>query len=270
METGKKSYILNYFNDSVWLIRPQRLQLISNVLLNRFNDSELLNLVQLEPKEHKINFIQRHNNIGILNIEGVLIPKASWLDTFCGFVSTLELKTQFLSLLNDKSVDKIVLYIDSPGGVSTGILEFAETIYQNRNIKEIISFTDVDMCSAAYWIGSAALKIVVSPSSEIGSIGSYIALIKEKAVSRDFDVYYIQAGDNKTFGNPDIPITESERAYFQLKVDQNNNDFVNAISKYRNIDIQTIKDTKASYYTSNVAPTWMYDELADVEYILQI
>lgn len=269
MVTGKKSYILNYFNNSIWNIRPQDLKTIAGVITSKLVNSGLVNLVQLEPKEHKMDFVQRHNGVGILNIEGVLVPKASWLDSLCGFVSTLELNQSFESLVNDPSISKIVLYFDSPGGVSTGVYEFAENIYQSRNKKEIVAFTDVSMHSGAYWLGSAASKLVATPSSEIGSIGTYMVLIKEKPESMDYDIHFIQAGDNKLYGSSEIPITESEKVYFQERVNKNNDLFVEEVSKFRNTSKESVLETKASYYSSQDAPSWMYDTLADVNYILK-
>ena len=269
MVTGKKSYVLDYFNNSVWNIKPQNLKTIAGIITSKIVGNGLVNLIQAEPAELKSDLVQVYHRTGILNIEGVLVPKASWLDSMCGFISTLELNHQFNMLVDSPNIDKIVLYFDSPGGVSTGIYEFAENIYQNRNKKEIVSFTDVDMCSAAFWLGSAASKVIATPSSEIGSIGTYIALIKEKPESMEYDIYFIQAGDNKLYGNPNIPVTESEKQYFQDKVNTNNNLFVEAISKFRNVSKEKVLETKASYYDSLSAPDWMYDTLADTKYILE-
>jgi len=269
MEIGN-SFLIQHFMDSVWLIHPEKLKTMTEVIVKKVSEDfdGSLNLLQLEPKERKPDFVQRKGNIAVLNIEGVLVPKASWLDTLCGFVSTLELHQQFNALVEDRTVDRIVLYLDSPGGNSIGIPEFAESVFQARKAKEIVAYTDVYMCSAAYWIGSAAEQLIATPSSMIGSIGTYISLIKEKQESQDFDIHIIQAGDNKLFGSPDTPLTDDEVAYFQEKVNRNYEIFTDAVAQYRNTTQEEVKNTKASYYSSADAPEWMYDELGNSNLVL--
>jgi len=245
---------------------------MSDVLLSKINgesfNSELLNLLQFESKQpSKKPYVQRHNDIAILNIEGVLVPKASQLDSMCGLVSTLELHNTYNELVEDSSVNKILLYLDTEGGATVGIPEFAESIKQSS--KETIAFTDIKMASAGYCIGSAADKIVATPSSTIGSIGTYMTLTKENKENKEtFDTYFIQEGDNKLFGNPKTPISDAELNYFQGKVKVHNDLLISTIANNRNVSADEVRNTKASYYMSANAPEWMVDVLADANYIL--
>lgn len=268
MEIGN-SFLIQHFMNSVWLINPEKLYTMTEIVVKKVIDDYdgSLNLLQVEKKEKKSYYIQIVDDIAVLNIEGMLVPKASWLDAMCGFSSTLELHSEFKNLVNNDKVKRIVLYFDSPGGVSTGIYEFAQSIYAARDKKEIVAFTDVDMCSAAYWLASAAEKIVVTPSSEIGSIGTYISIIKEKP-NKDYDIHIFSAGENKLFGSPNTSLTEEESNYFKEKVNKNYEEFTLAVAKFRNVSQEDVKNTKASYYTSKDAPEWMYDILADADYIL--
>ena len=283
MEIGKNpignSFIIQHFSNAVWTIHPEKLKTMSELIVKKFNNltskdlslheiNESLELIQ--NKKERDYLVQREGKIAILNIEGVLIPKASWLDAMCGFVSTFALHVKFKELMEDGSVEKIVLYFDSPGGEVTGVPEFTETIYQARDKKEVIAFTDYTMTSGAFYLASAASKIVATPSSVIGSIGVYMALIKEKPEDSLYDVHYIQAGDNKLFGASDIPVSNEEIEYFREKVDKTYDNFVKAVSKNRNISEESIKNTKASFYDSADAPSWMVDVLADAEYVLDI
>lgn len=265
------SFLIQHFMNSVWLIHPEKLKTMTEVLVKKATEDMdgSLNLLKLEPKEQKPAYVQRVGRIAVLNIEGVLVPKASWLDTLCGFVSTIELQNQFETLVADPTIERIVIYLDSPGGISIAIPEFANAIYEARSEKEIVAFTDYYMCSAAYWLGAAAEQLVVTPSSIIGSIGTYISLIKEKPETNEYDIHIIQAGENKLFGSPDTPLTDDEITYFQQKVDQHYETFTETMAQYRNISQEEIKNTKASYYTSGEdAPNWMYDTLADVHHVL--
>lgn len=268
MEIGN-SFLIQHFSDAVWLVHPHKLRTMTEIILKKASDYDgSLNLLQLEPKETKVDNVQYDGRTAVLNIEGVLVPKASWLDAMCGFSSTLGLHNQFNELVDNPKIERIVLYFDSPGGESTGIPEFAESIFQARSKKEIVGFTDVCMCSAAFWLGSATENLVVTPSSVIGSIGVYISIIKEKPESSIFDFHIISAGDNKLFGDPNVPITDEEIKFFQDLVNLNYKMFTEAVAKYRNINVEDVKNTKASYYTSADAPKWMYNYLGNTKMVL--
>lgn len=265
-----KSFLIQHFMDAVWLIKPEKLKTMTEVILKKASDiNGSLNLLQFEKKESSENsIIQREGKTAILNIEGVLVSKASWLDAMCGFTSTLDMNNQFNKLVEDDKVERIVLYFDSPGGETTGIFEFANDIFQARSKKEIVAFTDVDMCSAAYWLGTAAEQLIATPSSVIGSIGCYMSVLKEKAEQSTYDVHIIQAGENKLFGSQETVISDEEIAYFQERIDNNYEQFTNAVAQYRNVTQAEVKKTKASWYNSIDAPKWMYDEIGNSKMVL--
>ena len=257
-------------------MRPDRLETMTNVLLNKFNNIEeynkSLNLTQLKDKDENVASVRREGTTAILQIEGVMVPKCSWLDSMCGFVSTIDLNNKFNELIEDNSVDRIINYFDTPGGEVTGILEFAETVFQARNKKEIITYTDTDMCSAGYWVGSASSKLVTTPSSCIGSIGTYLGILKYETTTDphtgdQYKMHFFQAGDNKLFGSPYTDITEQEKAYLQDIVNLNQDKFNEAVSRYRGVSEQQVIDTQASHYQAADAPSWLYDVLADINYL---
>lgn len=278
MEIIKNSFLINKFSDAVWFIKPERLRTMSSFLLGRVNDPEKMDkslaLLQLEDKKKSAINIQREGSTAVLNIEGVMVPKCSWLDSMCGFISTLELNMKFNELLEDNSVREIILYFDSPGGETTAVMEFAETVYSARNEKVIKTFTDTCMCSAAYFVGSASSEIICTPSAVIGSIGVYISLVKyigNELTDGDgdkFQVHYIQAGDNKLFGNQFTELTETEKNYFQTAVDKMYDKFVSHVAKYRGVDKQIVIDTQGSHYDAADAPEWMVDTLADYKHLI--
>jgi hypothetical protein len=70
-----------------------------------------------------------------------------------------------------EDVQAIVLHIDSPGGLITGVHEFAGQIYAARNIKPVVAYISGMGTSAAYWIASAAGRVVADETAILGSIG---------------------------------------------------------------------------------------------------
>ncbi len=66
-------------------------------------------------------------------------------------------------------VQKIVLDINSPGGMVSGAIECAHIISKSK--KPVEAYIEGMGCSAAYLLASSASKIIASEPSEIGSIG---------------------------------------------------------------------------------------------------
>jgi ClpP class serine protease len=77
--------------------------------------------------------------------------------------------------VRDPNVTSIVFDVDSPGGMVDGGQELSDTSYAARGKKYMVSVANATMGSAAYWIGSAAHEIAVTPSGQVGSIGVFTA-----------------------------------------------------------------------------------------------
>ena len=96
-----------------------------------------------------------------------------------GATSTEVLATDIQTALDDPSIKSIVLNIDSPGGVASGMNELANLIYQGRAKKKIVAYVGGTGASAAYWIASAA-EIVIDDIGMAGSIGAALNVKLDK------------------------------------------------------------------------------------------
>jgi len=151
---------------------------------------------------------------------------------------------EFGRLLKDPEVSAIVLDVDSPGGQVDGIEELSNQIYDARGSKPVVAVVDHLMASAAYWIGSAADDVVMSPSGEAGSIGVFAvhedwsgALAKE-----GITVSLISAGKFKTEGNPYEPLAEEARGAIQGRVNDYYDAFVNSVARNRGAKPATVRN----------------------------
>jgi protease-4 len=110
--------------------------------------------------------------VAILSIKNPIVKH----DQFCGPQGTKSMTRELLHLENDDSVAGVVLDIDSGGGQAYGTPEFHDFLKEYS--KPIVAYTDGLMCSAAYYIGSAADSIVANKRAEaIGSIGAYTQIL---------------------------------------------------------------------------------------------
>lgn len=103
-------------------------------------------------------FVANHDGISIISARGALYTfDYEWLAYSVEFAD------------DDPETDKILLVINSPGGMVEGLMEFMSTVRKCK--KAVYAYIEGHGTSAAYGIASAASKILASPSSEIGSIG---------------------------------------------------------------------------------------------------
>lgn len=177
------SQLYNLMVNTKWLMVPESLTALANIVVNReIQDKELFhhgdrNALIADMGESFSPFSTVKDGIGIINIEGPIVPRGSFA-AISGPIASLETYTRDLLILSESDeIREIVLNIDSPGGSVTGVSEFADLI---KSIdKPVTAYIYGWGMSAAYWIASAADQIVVSKTSEVGSIGVVASFIDD-------------------------------------------------------------------------------------------
>ncbi len=164
-------------------------------------------------------------------------------------VGAEDVASAFKNALSMPSIRAIVLDIDSPGGTVDGTAELADIVLSGRGVKPIIAVANGLMASAAYWIGSAADKIVAGNTTEVGSIGVALAHfdISEFYKKVGITKTYITAGKYKRLTGENEPLSAEGKAYLQEFVDDIYELFVTAVSKHRGVsktDVLRMADGK--------------------------
>jgi len=99
------------------------------------------------------------------------------------------------------------------------------------------------MASAAYWIGTAADEIVVTPSGEVGSIGVF-AVHKDMSKALEMEgvkVSLISEGRYKLDGNPYEPLAEEARAGIQERVSDYYESFIQSVARNRGVKPDAVR-----------------------------
>lgn len=119
------------------------------------------------------------NSIAVIPIMGVITLH----DQTCGPEGMLT-KAQYLQDAGqNKSVDSVILCIDSPGGEAHAMFSLSNAIadFKKNYDKPIIAHVGAMAASAAYGIAACCDKIICSDThSVVGSIGTYITVIDQK------------------------------------------------------------------------------------------
>lgn len=175
--------------------------------------------------------------VAVIPVHGAVTQRADVLWELFGGATTEGIGANFQAAIDNPAVDSIVFDIDSPGGSVYGIDELASKIRAGRQAKPIYAIANSLMASAAYYIGSAANEIWITPGGEVGSIGTLLvhADYSQQLEEEGVKVTIIKAGERKAEGNPYEPLSDRAKANLQSSVDDYYQKFVNAVAVNRGI-----------------------------------
>lgn len=176
--------------------------------------------------------------VAIINVEGVITQRAWWMGT-----TTEEISAAFSDAMDSSDISAIVLRVNSPGGSVYGVQELADQIYISRGGKQIIAVADSMAASAAYWLGTAADQLVVTPSGDVGSVGVFAMHVDWSKANEQFGVKptYIYAGKYKVEGNPDEPLGAEAKASIQDSVNATYDAFVQSVARHRGVTASAVR-----------------------------
>lgn len=180
------------------------------------------------------------DNVAILNIAGPMFKRANLLVSFSGATSYEILRRDLQAALDDKSVDAIMLSIDSPGGEASGCDELAAAIFAVRGKKPITAYVSGMACSAGYWLAAAADRIVVSDAAILGSIGVVIGVTDRTKADERAGIARTEFVSSQSPGKRPDHSTDAGRARVQKLVDDLGDVFVSAVAKYRGVSKTTV------------------------------
>lgn len=181
-----------------------------------------------EPPQARVE-----NGIGILPITGILGQGLMPIEKMLGATDTLDLSAKLQEFAADPNVRALLLDVDSPGGMVTGIPEVAEQIAAFP--KPTYAFTASEACSAAYWVGSQAREFLCTKSASVGSVGVYLAVLDSSVAFAQAGLFIdlIKAGTYKAAGFPGTSLTDDQRALLQERVDHIHTEFKAAVKARR-------------------------------------
>lgn len=203
-----------------------------SLLITPVSNTSKLQETQVQPAKGWTS-----DKIAIIEVEGLLSNARSG-GLFQPSENKVSLFTQQLDAAeHDKRVKAIVLRVNSPGGTVTG----ADTIYQllerfkARTHKPVVASAQEMDCSGAYYVSLAADRIVVQPTSIVGSIGvifdtfEFSGGLAKLGIRTDA----VKSGHFKDIGSPFKPLQPDERALMQAMVDEYFARFTGLVRKHR-------------------------------------
>jgi len=249
-----RATLVNRLADQPLFIQPEKLNEFFHrlALVDGEDDLKALSLMFLNPpkKEEEDDSV-----IAVIPIQGIIFNKADPYDDIFGDSSYEKISDQFKTALSDPSKEKIVFDIDSPGGVTSGMIDMGDLIYNARGEKQIIALVNDYATSAAFAAASSADEIIVTRTGIVGSVGVYTFHVDmsemDKMMGLNFE--YIYYGDNKINGNPHAPLSDEARAEIKEIIDVHGNGFVEMVARNLGQSVKQVKDTQAAVYMGEKA-----------------
>jgi ClpP class serine protease len=178
-----------------------------------------------------------------IRIEGTLTDKVSGLAAFLGFGGTTygQIMDAIARVDGDPSISSVKLAINSPGGNIVGLDDIWIALRDLGTRKQVVAENRGMIASAAYWIASAASRIVaISPAAMTGSIGVQAVLIdRSKATSADGTREIRIVSKNAPDKNPD-PGTPEGEAVYQEMIDSIERVFLSRIAEGRGMTVEQV------------------------------
>lgn len=168
--------------------------------------------------------------IGILTVEGTIFQSQDMLGLIKDFS-------------DQGSVKAVVLRINSPGGAVAPSQEIYTELKRLAEKKPLIVSMGSVAASGGYYLAIAGEKLFANPGTITGSIGvimsfpNYENLMGKVGVQTEV----IKSGRFKDIGSSTRAVTAADRELLQRMVDDVHAQFVEAVSRERNIPIERLK-----------------------------
>jgi len=240
-----------------WAIAPGRLEsLLGSALALMPGDglpSWLQDVARSEP------YTVTDSGIAIVPVLGPLVARGDWLTLLLGASEYGTVADAVRAAADNPAVRGILLEVDSPGGEVGGLFDLVEEVasIRARCGKPLWAVASECALSAAYAIASAAGRLYVTRTGEVGSVGVVAAHLDESGADAMVGLTWtlIHAGARKTDGNPHEPLSPRATAAIQADVDHLYDALVVLIAGNRGLGADAIRATEAAIYRGERAVT---------------
>ena len=211
---------------------------------------------------------ERHGSVAVVHIRGALAHYAE-----DGGDSYEAIEKRVRDALAEGQTSALVLRIESPGGVVSGLNETTQALKALSKSSGVPFYAYVDelASSAAYHLCCACEEILAPPSAVVGSVGVISTMVSLAKQDRMQGVEYrlITSGVRKTDGHLHAPITTGAEAAERDRNTKLAAQFFEVVRKARGMSVREIRDLEAGIYLSKDAKRiGLIDDVAGFDEVL--
>lgn len=173
------------------------------------------------------------DGVAVIPVRGMLMRSFSWY-----FWSYEEICRDIQIACNNAAVERIVLDIDSPGGLVSGLADAAEVIRDCD--KPIMAFAGGMCASAAYHLAASCDQIFVGSGTIVGSVGSVIEYIDFEPMFEAMGAKVVRIVAEDSPNKRLDPHSDEGRAEMQALVDAACDRMIADIALGRGVDEATV------------------------------
>lgn len=190
----------------------------------------LSSIIAVDELEEVETITGKGEKIALVELKGVILESE-------------KIVKQFKKYRNDKTIKGILFRVDSPGGGVVASHEIYDEVRKTREFgKPVIVSMGSVAASGGYYVSCGANKIVANPGTLTGSIGVISQFLRVDPLldKLGIEMNTIKSGKFKDAGNPFRGMTEDDKKYFQNLMDGVHKQFIEIVSKERNIALKEI------------------------------
>ncbi len=237
------------------MIARAKLEVILGVLAPRFAGGASEPITEeADPAPQTSITVER---IAVVSVIGTLVSRSGYLAAASGLVSYSDIGDAVAAALQDPTIRGIILDVNSPGGEVGGLFDLVEQIraIKTGNIKPLWAVANESALSAAYAVASAADRIYVTRTGELGSIGVVAVHVDESGADAKAGLAwtFVFAGERKVDANAHEPLSERARDTIQADVDRLYTQFCALVAANRRISSEAARATNAAIYRGELA-----------------
>jgi len=207
-----------------WAITPDALEGIL-AIAKRENEEPAAVEARIGRPLENTHKVEMRGSVAVIPVVGPLFRRANMFTRVSGATSYDQVAQDLRSALENPAVKSIVLNIDSPGGMASGVAELASHVYEARKQKHVAAYVGGVGASAAYWLASASTTITASKTAMLGSVGVVVGVGKG---AKEEEIVSSQSPYKRV-----DPSTAEGRARVQALVDNLAAIFIEDVAKYR-------------------------------------
>ncbi|MFT8335110.1 MAG: S49 family peptidase [Acetobacter orientalis] len=176
--------------------------------------------------------------VATLPVMGPIFPRANMMTEFSGATSLDSLSADLQAAQDATQVQQILLLMDTPGGVTTGVSDFAKQVAASK--KPITVYVPGACASAGYWIASQASSIVMDDTALVGSLGIVVSGSTQVQADRQGRMGMDITSSNAP--NKRLDVTNADdQAQIRAMLDEVEAVFLSAVASGRGTTLESVK-----------------------------